>query len=190
MSLSVSYLEKIQESEKLTTIVKQILTILLTAINDWPSQLPTLVDFEKEIYKLVGEEIDKKGLENYVLKIDYSKDAWKGESLSQLIEVYNYYEENKPLKEIFNEIKEKIEEQQGAAKRSTKLLPEAYSRFSRFEYHFSKHAGGFGAAGKDAYYKRALSLLDGPVGGNVQGFTNSAGYWSGSYTRSYDMDFK
>ncbi|WP_223302301.1 RHS repeat-associated core domain-containing protein [Flavobacterium branchiophilum] len=63
-----------------------------------------------------------------------------------------------------------------AAKTSTKLLPEAYSRFSRFEYHFGKHAGGFGAAGKVAYYKRALSLLNGPVGGNVQGFTNSAGY--------------
>jgi hypothetical protein len=61
-------------------------------------------------------------------------------------------------------------------KAATKLLPEAYSRFSRFEYHFGKHAGRFGAAGKDAYYKRALSLLDGPVGGNVQGFTNSAGY--------------
>jgi len=111
MSLSVSHLEKIQESEKLTTIVKQILTILLAAINDWPNQLPTLVDFEKEIYKLVGEEIDKKVLENYILKIDYSKDAWKGESLCQLIEVYNYYEENKPLKDIFNEIKEKLEEQ-------------------------------------------------------------------------------
>lgn len=60
MSLSVSHLEKIQESEKLTTIVKQILTILMTTINDWPNQLPTLLDFEKEIYKLVEKKLTKK----------------------------------------------------------------------------------------------------------------------------------
>ncbi len=59
---------------------------------------------------------------------------------------------------------------------STKLLPNAYNRFSIFEYHFGKHAGGFGAVTRDSYYKRALSLLDGPVGGDVQGFTNSTGY--------------
>lgn len=63
-----------------------------------------------------------------------------------------------------------------AAKTGTKLLPEAYSRFSRFEYHFGKHAGEWGAVTKNAYYKRALSLLDGSVGGNIQGFTNTAGY--------------
>jgi hypothetical protein len=57
-----------------------------------------------------------------------------------------------------------------------KLLPEAYSRFSKFEYHFGKHAGEWGAVTKNAYYKRALSLLDGSVCGNIQGFTNTAGY--------------
>jgi len=110
MSLSVSYLEKIQELEK-TTPIKEIINILLAAINDWPNQVVSLVDYEKEIYKLVGEGIDRKKLEDYISKIDYSKNAWEAESLSQLIEVYNYYEEKKPLEEIFNEIKEKIEEQ-------------------------------------------------------------------------------
>ncbi len=47
---------------------------------------------------------------DYISKIDYSKKAWQAESLSQLIEVYNYYEENKLLKEIFNEIEENVEE--------------------------------------------------------------------------------
>lgn len=111
MSLSIVHLENIQESETTTTVVKEILNILLAAINDWPNPIVRLVDFENEIYKLVGEEIDRKRLEDYISKIDISKNAWEAESLSQLIEVYNYYIEMKPLKEIFNEIKEKIEEQ-------------------------------------------------------------------------------
>lgn len=111
MKLSISYLEEIQESEKLTTVVKAILNILLSAINDWPNPILNLDDYQKEIYKLVGEEIDRKKLEDYISKIDYSKNAWEAESLSQLIEVYNYYEKSKPLKEILEELKEKIEEQ-------------------------------------------------------------------------------
>lgn len=111
MSLSVGYLEKIIESEKLPTAIKEILTIFLAAINDWPNPIDSLVDYEKDIYKLIGKEVDRKKLEEYISKIDYSKNAWEAESLSQLIEVYNYYEDNKPLKEILNEIKEKIEEQ-------------------------------------------------------------------------------
>jgi len=111
MKLSISYLEEIQESGKLTTVVNAILNILLSAINDWPNPILNLDDYQKEIYKLAGEKIDRKKLEDCILKIDYSKNAWEAESLSQLIEVYNYYEESKPLKEILEELKEKIEEQ-------------------------------------------------------------------------------
>lgn len=104
MSLSVGDLEKIQESEKLSTVIKEIISIFLSAINDWPNQIVSLVDYEKEIYKLIGEEVEREKLEEYISKIDYSKNAWEAESLSQLIEVYRYYEDNKPLKEILNEI--------------------------------------------------------------------------------------
>ena len=111
MNLSISHLEKIQGSEKLTEVIKEIVNILLAAINDWPNQIASIVDYEKEIYKLVGEEIDRKKLEEYISKIDCLRNAWEAESLSQLVEIYNYYEEWKPLKEILKEIKEKIEEQ-------------------------------------------------------------------------------
>jgi hypothetical protein len=63
-----------------------------------------------------------------------------------------------------------------AGNTSTKLLPNAYNRFAKFEYHFGKHAGEFGAVTRDSYYKRALSFLNGTVGGDIQGFTNSTGY--------------
>lgn len=109
MSSSISYLEKIQESEKLTAVVKEIINILLAAINDWPNPIISLTEYEREIYKLAGEDVDRRKLEDHISKIDYSKNAWKAESLSQLIEVYNYYNEKKLLKDILKEIKEKIE---------------------------------------------------------------------------------
>ena len=111
MSLSVSCLEKVQESEKLTGVIKEIINILLTAINDWPVLVVNLVDYEKEVYKLMGEEISRETMEEYISNVDCSKNAWEGESLSQLIEVFNYYEEGKQLKEIFKEIQIKIENQ-------------------------------------------------------------------------------
>jgi len=109
MSLSVSYLEKIQESEKITAI-KEIINILLAAINDWPIPIISLIDYEKEVYKLIGEDVSRKTMGEYVSNIDYSKNAWEGESLSQLIEIFNYYEDGKQLKEIFKEIQGKIED--------------------------------------------------------------------------------
>lgn len=109
MSLSVNYLEKIQESEKITRTIKEIISILLVAINDWPTPIISLGDYEKDVYKLIGEEVSRKTMKEYISNIDYSKNAWEGESLSQLIEIFNYYEEEKQLKEIFKEIQGKIE---------------------------------------------------------------------------------
>jgi len=109
MSISVSYLEKIQESGKLTGVIKEVINILLAAINDWPATMDSLVDYEKEVHKLIGEEVNRKTMKEYISNIDYFKNAWEGESLSQLIEVFNYYDEEKQLKEIFNEIQMKIE---------------------------------------------------------------------------------
>jgi RHS repeat-associated protein len=64
----------------------------------------------------------------------------------------------------------------GTSNGGAKLLTESFSRFSRFDHHFRKHASEWVGITKEAYYKRALSLLEGPTGGNIQGFTNSAGY--------------
>ena len=106
MSLSIVDLEKIQESEKTTTVVRQVLEIILQAINDWPSQIDSLTGYEDEVYKFIGKDIDKKKFAQYLSQMDYSKNAWVAESFSQLIEVFDYYEEGKSLQDIFRVIKE------------------------------------------------------------------------------------
>lgn len=111
MSLSISHLEKFQESKKLANPITELVDILLAAINDWPNPIINLDDYEKEIYKLMGnEEINRSKLENYLSQIDYSKFAWEAESLSQLLDIFNYYEKDKSLKEIMNDIRIIIEE--------------------------------------------------------------------------------
>jgi len=108
MSFSISYLEEIQKSEKVTEAVKGIIKIILSAINDWPEAAISLEDFERGIYKLAGADVDRKKLEAYISEIDYSKNAWEAESLSQLIGIYDYYEEKRLLRDILQEIKDKI----------------------------------------------------------------------------------
>jgi len=61
-------------------------------------------------------------------------------------------------------------------KGTDKLLPGAFNRFSKFEKHFGKHAKEWGGITKEAYYKRAITLMESSVSGDILGFTNSAGY--------------
>ncbi|MCP5468842.1 MAG: hypothetical protein H7A32_06195 [Deltaproteobacteria bacterium] len=110
MNLSISYLERIQKSEKLRPVTKKLIGILLEAINDWPSPIKSLADYEKEVYELIREDVNRKTLERYISKIDYSKNAWEAESLSQLLEVFNYFEEEKTLKEIFKKIQKQTQQ--------------------------------------------------------------------------------
>lgn len=109
MSILISVLEKNQASEVLSSRTREILTILLAAINDWPRPIVHLTDFEKEVYRFIGNEMDRTKLKEVISKIDCSKHAWEAESLSQLIEIYSYYDEKKFLKEIFDEIEKKFQ---------------------------------------------------------------------------------
>ncbi|MCX8487130.1 MAG: hypothetical protein ORN53_08180 [Crocinitomicaceae bacterium] len=109
MSILICDLEKKQASEALSPRTREILTILPAAINDWPSPIVHLADFEKEIHHFIGNEMDRTKLKEVISLIEYSKHAWEAESLSQLIEIYSYYDEKKSLKEIFDEIEKQFQ---------------------------------------------------------------------------------
>jgi hypothetical protein len=110
MDNTINQLEKIIEKNYVTKEIKNILSIYLLAVNDWSTQVNYMTDFENEIFKFIGNEVDKHKLLVRISNIDYSKYAWEAESLSHLIEIYNYYDDNKPLIEIFNEIRNQINE--------------------------------------------------------------------------------
>ncbi|WP_339869293.1 hypothetical protein [uncultured Algoriphagus sp.] len=109
MNLTINDIEDWQESEKLSDDIKKIINILLAAINDWPKPIATLAEYEIEISKLIGSEADKINIKEYISKADYSLNAWETESLFQILEVFTHYENEKTLKQIIEEIENKIE---------------------------------------------------------------------------------
>jgi hypothetical protein len=109
MTLSISHLEAASESKKLKGSITEIVAILLAAVNDWPRPIINLEDCEKEIYSLLGSNVvDKSILEKYLSQIDHSKFAWEAESLSQFLEIFNYYPEGTLLKEVIKDIQARV----------------------------------------------------------------------------------
>jgi hypothetical protein len=108
MSISIEHLENIDDSANLTPNDRAVVKILVAAINDWPHPVLQLIDFENSIQEVLGNDLTQVKMEKYMSGIDYSIKAWEGESLSQLIDVYKYYDAEKSLKDILKELREKL----------------------------------------------------------------------------------
>lgn len=108
INLKISKLIEIQELNKANIIILNLIEILISSINDWPNSVLFLDDFEKEVRNIIGGEVTRKRLEIFIPKIDLSKNAWQAESLSQLIEIFNFYHNEVTLKEIIGDLKQKL----------------------------------------------------------------------------------
>ena len=107
--LKISKLLEIQELEVATTATKDIIDILLIAINDWPNAIDKLSDYESEVQNFIGGDVTKKKLEACLSQIDFSKNTWEAESLSQLADVFQFYDEDVSLLEIIKDLQLKLE---------------------------------------------------------------------------------
>lgn len=109
MHLSLNHLQTIQVSKKLKSPTQELVDIFMAAINDWPEPIDGLNEYEQAIEKLLSDdEIDKVKLGYYLTEADYSKFAWEAESIAQLLQVFNYYEEGKCLREIIEEMEKLV----------------------------------------------------------------------------------
>jgi hypothetical protein len=82
----------------------EIIEMLLVAINEWPNPNITLEDYEKEVSEFLGGETTKKNIEKTLATIDLTQFAWQGKSLSQLLQVFKFYDDNMTLKDIFGRL--------------------------------------------------------------------------------------
>ena len=92
------------ESGTLSDDELNILKIILAAINDWPNPNLTLEDYERAVSDFIGAETNKNNIEKKLKGINLYKFAWQAESLSELIEIFQFYKENLNLKDIFARI--------------------------------------------------------------------------------------
>ncbi len=109
--LEINRLIEIQELNKVKTILLNLIEVLLNSINDWPNSIETLEDFEFEVRNVIGGEVVRKRLEIFLSEIDLSKNAWQAESLSQLLDIFNFYDNEVSLREILIDLKQKLEDE-------------------------------------------------------------------------------
>jgi|GEM_PF-809044 len=88
--------------------LKSQINILVHVLNDWPTNVESLEELEKELVTLTKRPFTKKRIESSLSKLTYYNDAWKIESLTQLISLFAYYRNDLTLNEIFNQINEEI----------------------------------------------------------------------------------
>lgn len=108
MTLSVSNIEEIVNSMELEENALKKLIILLAAINDWPLKSQSLEEFITQLELFTEGTSDKKSLENTLENIDYRKDAWAAESITQLLELYHFYNSSVSLGEIITDLKQSL----------------------------------------------------------------------------------
>ena len=106
--LEIIELEKVIELGKENTIIYNIIDILLNAINDWPNPIFNLDDYEVEVNNFIDGEPTKSKINLALSQINFSKNSWEAESLYQLVDVFQFYNEDISLKEIIIDLKMKL----------------------------------------------------------------------------------
>ena len=84
--------------------ISEVRDILVASINDWPNPIDSLEQFEREIASFLDKRTFKRNLEYKLESIDLSEYAWHAESLSQVLELFDFYQDEVTLKEIFDSL--------------------------------------------------------------------------------------
>jgi hypothetical protein len=106
----ITNLQKVQESEGVDPIIKDLIQGLLIAINDWPNPIVQLEDYDLQVCQFIGKEVTKNNLQECLSRINLLKNAWHAESLSQLADVFKLYEYEISLKEVITDLGEKLKD--------------------------------------------------------------------------------
>lgn len=101
INFSIIEIEAMVEEDKFSAEMKPVVEILLSAVNDWSDDpVDNFYDYDLAVQNFIMKATTKRNIELALSKVDISKDAWKAESLSSLLEVYDSFKEDISLIEI------------------------------------------------------------------------------------------
>jgi hypothetical protein len=101
--LTINDLEEISPDSKQTeTVIK----ILLIAINDWPNPIQNLAEYEEEVKSFLQGTANEERIRHTLKSINLSKSPWEGESLSLLLDTFQFYPPGISLNQMFEELEE------------------------------------------------------------------------------------
>jgi hypothetical protein len=103
VSLSIDFIENISTSD-LDEKTKRVIDIFVRSVNDWPSGVLNLDEFIIQLEEFISGIATKLSLETALTKPNIKNNAWKAEAITQVLEVYQYYDELLSLNDIINEL--------------------------------------------------------------------------------------
>ncbi len=101
--INIEELQRLYDIE-LSESVRIKVELLITAVNDWPNPIYYLDEFAAAVTKFVEGEATKDNIVKALQEIDFSTDAWVAESLSSVINLYDYYSSGTTFKDIVEDI--------------------------------------------------------------------------------------
>lgn len=107
MSLTADKLDILMDSGKLFERDKAAVSILLTAINDWPEPIATLAQYVAEVERFAGGHTGKSILSQKITSSTAHRESWKQESLAVVLEIFIYLPDMSSLKEVVEYLDEK-----------------------------------------------------------------------------------
>lgn len=104
-TFNINELEEIRQLNPANKLLIDTIDVLLAAINDWPTAIINLNDYNTEVEAFIGGKANKRNIQSALSKIDYAKNAWKAESLFQATQALEYYNVEISLNELIEEMK-------------------------------------------------------------------------------------
>jgi hypothetical protein len=104
MNYSISKIEEMVENKKFSTKIIPVIQTLFSSVNDWPETLDNFYDYDIAVQNFIKNTTTRNHIELALKKVDVCNYAWEAESLSYLVEIYDYFEEGITLKEIIDKV--------------------------------------------------------------------------------------
>lgn len=106
MSIIISEIEERVSDNILDSRTKEIIEIFLIAINDWPNDVETFEAYVSQVEDFLKSTATKATLQ-VGLRFN-GNNAWEGESITELIKVYKFYQETMSLSDIVEDISDRV----------------------------------------------------------------------------------
>ncbi len=106
--MTIKDIEEYIKNNNLEKADESALMLIMDAINDWPNDVNDLEDFTLQVNIFLKGKLTKENIETKLKQIDYSIYAWQAESLSQVLEIFFYFDNSMSVEEIIESIKTRI----------------------------------------------------------------------------------
>ena len=103
-NLHIRDIEEAVSKNNVSSDLLGVVSVFLSAINDWPTSVLTFAEYEKEIELFIENETTKSNIEKKIKSISLNKNSWKAESLAQVLDVFQFYKEGLSLKKIIERL--------------------------------------------------------------------------------------